>query len=91
MSDTEEALGLVTTVESEKKKKIYEDFSVFVGKESGNDYVELEAQARAWLTKYKGIKGSETEINDIVSHWRIRRLTASCCDRRGRALAKSFR
>ncbi|MHB9075799.1 MAG: hypothetical protein ACYC6G_20040 [Desulfobaccales bacterium] len=50
-----------------QKQKIEEDYQVFVGKESGNTYLEIEAQAKAWLDKYKGIKGAEQDISDITA------------------------
>lgn len=48
-----------------QKQKIEEEFSVFVGKESGNNYLEIEAKAQAWLAKYKGIAGAEQNIASI--------------------------
>jgi hypothetical protein len=50
-----------------KREKIEEDFNQFVAKESGNAYVEIEAQARGWLGKYQGLANSEAQIAAIKS------------------------
>ena len=64
-ADTEQALALVAQVEAGKKKKVTEDYEGFVAKESGDSYKAIEAEANAWLTKYKGFAGAEEQIASI--------------------------
>lgn len=64
-ADTERALSMVAEVESAKKKKAFDDYELFVAKESGNAYKQIEADARDWLNKYKGFADAEVNINAI--------------------------
>lgn len=48
-----------------QKQKAEEDFQLFVAKESGNMYAAIEAEAKAWLDKYKGFAGAEENIAAI--------------------------
>lgn len=64
-AETEEAMRLVATVEGKKKEKAVEDYYLFVAKESGDNYKQIEADAKEWLTKYKGFNDAETNINAI--------------------------
>lgn len=64
-AETEEAMRLVATVEGKKKEKAVEDYYLFVAKESGDNYKQIESDAKEWLTKYKGFADAETNINAI--------------------------
>ncbi len=49
-----------------KADKLSDDFSKLMAKESGDAYVEIEAQAAAWLVQFKGIKDKEGNIIDVA-------------------------
>lgn len=66
-ADTETAMTMVAQVEAAKKKKATEDYELFVAKESGNTYAEIEAEAKAWSDKYKGFADAEANIAAIKS------------------------
>lgn len=64
-AETETALRLVAETETAKKKKAAEDYELFVAKESGDTYRQIEAEAKSWLEKYKGFAGAEENIAAI--------------------------
>lgn len=65
--ESEEARTALKAAYASKRGKIEEDFNLLVAKESGNTYVEIEAQAQKWLNTYQGIAGAEAAIAEITA------------------------
>jgi hypothetical protein len=67
---SEAARTALKAAHASKRQKIEEDFSLFVAKESGDAYAELEAQGKSWLAKYQGFADAEGKIAEIKARRR---------------------
>lgn len=87
-ADTERAIALTADVESAKKKKATEDYYLFIAKESGDNYKQIEADAKDWLSKYKGFADAEVNIKKITDRKKWEEESKQESDRLG--MQKSY-
>lgn len=66
-----ELVVLAKKRETLQKTKAEEEYALFVAKNGNDQYAEIDAQAKKWLSDYRGFKDAEVNIADITARRKI--------------------